>query len=47
MVRPSIVAASFVHPSDSLHSLWTAFTLAVHINALYTESIHGKEEHAT
>ena len=28
-------------------SLWAAFTLTVHINALYNESIHGKEEHAT
>ena len=34
-------------PSDSFSSLWAAFTLTVHINALYNESIHGKEEHAT
>ena len=32
---------------DSFSSLWAAFTLTVHINALYNESIHGKEEHAT
>ena len=34
-------------PSDSFSSLWTAFTLTVHINALCNESVHGKEEHAT
>ena len=34
-------------PSDSFSSLWAAFTLTVHINALYNESIHGKEEHST
>ena len=34
-------------PSDSFSSLWAAFTLSVHINALYNESIHGKEELAT
>ena len=28
-------------------SLWPAVTLTVHINALYNESVHGKEEHAT
>ena len=33
--------------SDSFSSLWAAFTLTDHINALYNESIHGKEEHAT
>ena len=32
--------------SDSFSSLWAAFTPTVHINALYNESIHGKEEHA-
>ena len=26
-------------PSDSFSSLWAAFTLTVHINALYNESI--------
>ena len=35
------------HPSDSFSSLWAAFTLTVHINALYNERVHGKEEHAT
>ena len=33
-----------------LHSLQFAlasFTLTVHINALYNESVHGREEHAT
>ena len=34
-------------PSDSLSSLWAAFMLTVHLNALYNEIIHGKEEHAT
>ena len=34
-------------PPDSFSSLWAAFTLTVHINALYNESKHGKEEHAT
>ena len=28
-------------------SLWPAFTLTVHINTLYSESVHGREEHAT
>ena len=27
--------------------LWASFTLTVHINALYNERVHGKEEHAT
>ena len=42
--------SSFVRggrPSDLFSSLWAAFTLTIHINALYNESIHGKEEHAT
>ena len=34
-------------PSDSFSSLWAAFTLTVHINALCNERVHGKEEHAT
>ena len=34
-------------PSDSFSSLWAAFTRSVHINALYNESIHGKDEHAS
>ena len=34
-------------PSDSFSSLWAAFTLTVHINALYNERVHGREEHAT
>ena len=34
-------------PLDSFSSLWVAFTLTVHINALYNERIHEKEEHAT
>ena len=37
------VRSSFV----SFSSLWTAFTLTVHINAICNESIHGKEERAT
>ena len=37
------------HLSDSFSSLSAAFTLTVHINALYNERVglHGKEEHAT
>ena len=34
-------------PSNSFSSLWAAFTLSIHINALYKESILGKEEHAS
>ena len=34
-------------PSGSFSSLWAAFKLTVHINALYNERVHGKEEHAT
>ena len=26
---------------------WAAFTMNGHINALYNERVHGKEEHAT
>ena len=29
------------------NSLWPVFTLTVQINALYNESVHGREEHAT
>ena len=41
---------SFIRLFDSyprFSSLWPAFTLIVHINALYNESVHGSEEHAT
>ena len=31
----------------SFSSLWPIFTLNVHINALYNESVHGREEYAT
>ena len=41
---PSFVR-SFYYPRFSL--LWPAFTLTVHINALYNESVHEREEHAT
>ena len=58
MVRSFVLAAGctdvrteFLRPygrlSDSFSSLWAAFTLTVHINALYNERVHGKEEHAT
>ena len=33
--------------SDSFSSLSAAFTLTVHIHALYNERVHEKEEHAT
>ena len=32
--------------SPRFSSIWPAFTLTVHINALYNESAHGREEHA-
>ena len=41
--RPSCVRVKFGFIPFALAS----FTLTVHINALYNESIHGKEEHAT
>ena len=31
----------------SVHFSRAAFTLTVHVNALYNERIHGKEEHGT
>ena len=34
-------------PPDSFSSLWADVTLTVHINTLYNERVHGKEEHAT
>ena len=34
---PSLIRVSF-------SSLWPAFTLTVHINALYNESVHRKEQ---
>ena len=34
-------------PSDSFSSLWAAFTLNFHINALHNERVHGKEKHTT
>ena len=42
---PSFVCSFVCYPRFS--SLWPAFTLTVHINALYNESVHGREEHAT
>ena len=53
MVRSSVAAVrvEFLRPygRPSFSSLWAAFMLPVHINALglYNESVHGKEEHAT
>ena len=47
---PDVFVLSFVHLfvcSPRFSSLWPAFTLTVHINALYYESVHGREEHAT
>ena len=40
---------SFVRSFLRLASVrfWPAFTLTVHSNALYNESVHGREEHAT
>ena len=45
--RPSEFVRPYGRPSVSSSSLWATFTLTVHINALYYESVHGKEEHAT
>ena len=41
---PSFVAAV---RRIQFSSLWAALTPTVHINALYIESMHGNEEHAT
>ena len=30
-------------PSNSFSSLWEAFTLTVHINALYNERVYGNK----
>ena len=48
MVRSSGVPL-FVAAVRRIHSVrfWAAFTLTIHINALYIESIPGREEHAT
>ena len=40
------LVCSFVS-SPRFSSLWPAFMQTVHINALYNESVHGREEHAT
>ena len=37
----------FVPSSVPSFALQFAFMLTVHINALYNESVHGREEHAT
>ena len=37
-----VMVRSCVHVSFS--SLWAAFMLTVHINALYNESVHRKEQ---
>ena len=46
MVRPEYLRPCG-RPSDSFSSLWAAFKVTAHINALYNESIHGKGEQAT
>ena len=49
-LRPDVrteFLCSYGRPSDLFSSLWAAFMLTVHINALYNLSVHGKEEHAT
>ena len=38
---------SFVWSSDSFSSLWAAFALTVHINALYNESVQRQEQHSS
>ena len=42
---PSVVPLFACYPRFS--SLWPVFTLTGHINALYNESVHVKEEHGT
>ena len=37
----------FVAAVGFIQFVLAAFTLTVHINALYNERVHGKEEHAT
>ena len=32
---------------DSFCSLWAAFTLNVHLNALYNESVYRQEQHTS
>ena len=46
-VRPCVRAS--VHPCVrvSFSSLWAAFTLTVHINALYNESVQRQEQHSS
>ena len=46
-VRPRGVRPSVWSSGDSFSSIWAAFTLTVHINALCNERVHGNEEHAT
>ncbi len=45
-----VCVRAFMHSCVTLApfgSLWPAFTLTVHINALYNESVHRKEQHTT
>ena len=37
----------FVRVLPLLLSLWPAFTLTVHINALYNESLHRQDQHTS
>ena len=46
MVRCSCGVRVFL-TLDSFSSVWAAFTLNVHIDALYNESVHRKEQHAS
>ena len=46
-VRSSFVRASRAAVRVPFSSFWPAFTLTVHINVLYNESVHGREERAT
>ena len=48
-VTDVLVRSLFVRLLPSLHSVrfGQLFALTVHINALYNESVHGREEHAT
>ena len=46
-VRSSFIRASRAAVRVPFSSLWPAFTLTVHINALYNDSVYGREEHAT
>ena len=46
-LRSCGVRVDVVWSSDSFSSLWAAFTLTVHINALFNESVQRQEQHSS